>query len=103
MSKKPFYCKKCGDEFPLYFDVVKHVLEEHRELLSEYEIRKYEKQLAREKWTCKDCIHAGIIYYDPYYEYDDLSDLKKGCPEGYLFDYPNPRNCPRFIPKEAKE
>jgi len=43
----------------------------------------------KSKPSCKDCVHVGVIYYDPYYEGDDLRDLKKACPKGYLFDHPN--------------
>jgi len=53
------------------------------------------------KVTCADCIHAGVIYYDPLYERDDLRDLKKACPKDYLFDHPNPQECPNFVKREA--
>jgi len=52
------------------------------------------------KITCANCIHAGVIYYDPLYEYDDLRDLKKACPGRYLFDHPNPLKCPNFVKRK---
>jgi len=53
----------------------------------------------KSKPSCKDCVHVGVIYYDPYYEGDDLRDLKKACPKGYLFDHPNAEKCPNFKPR----
>jgi len=56
----------------------------------------------KKKVTCGDCIHAGVIYYNPSYEYDDLRDLRKACPKGYLFDHPNPLKCPNFVQRERR-
>ena len=102
-TNKGFYCKICGKRFQLYMEVVEHILAEHRDKLSDYQIRKFERQLRKTDWTCEDCIHAGLIYYNPHYWGDDLGDLRKGCPKGYFFNHPNPRKCPRFIPIEEEK
>jgi len=54
----------------------------------------------KKKLTCNDCIHAGVIYCDPFYEGDDLRDFKKACPKRYFFDHPNAEKCPNFVKKE---
>jgi len=53
----------------------------------------------KEKITCDNCIHAGVIYYDPFYQGNDLRDLKKACPKEYFFNHPNPLKCPNFVKK----
>lgn len=43
--------------------------------------------------TCNDCKWAGEII-DPQ---DELEPLKKHCPPEYLWNHPNPENCPNFV------
>ncbi len=57
-----------------------------------------------EKITCEDCIHAGVIIDDTYWDEEwGLVErlLKKYCPSEYLFNHPNPEKCPNFAKREA--
>jgi len=56
----------------------------------------------KKKLTCDFCVHVGTIYYDPFYEEDDLRDLKKPCPGEYFFDHPDPKKCPNFVLNEER-
>jgi len=90
------YCKSCGREPVSFLSIVRHILEEHTNELNEREKTKLKGWLRR-KWSCKDCIHCGNIYFSVY----DESDLRKACPEPYLFHHPEPaEKCPNFAVKE---
>ena len=90
-------CLKCGKEFVSFKECLRHALQEHKDALTEEDIKLFKEWLERE-WTCKDCIHYGNIYYDPY---DEDGPLMKACPDEWLFNCPNPaEKCRNFTPRE---
>lgn len=89
------YCRICGEKFRGFLDAVRHALSKHRDKMGEKDIRECEEWLKR-KWSCRDCVHCGAIFFSPF----PNGSITKCCPEGYLFNHPNPaEECPNFIPK----
>lgn len=90
------YCKICGKSCSNFKELLRHILETHRDSLSRREVEIYKDALNR-SWSCEDCVHCGLIYYD------EIGRLKKACPRGYFFDHPNPaEGCPSFLPRKDK-
>jgi len=91
---KLHYCGICGTEFDTYLETVEHILEKHN--IPNSVRKQFERELAKQDWTCEDCIYCSVIIAP----LNEAKPMKKYCPLGFLFDHPNPRKCPRFIPSE---